>query len=280
MSASTAIGRVSESLRNMLLGEMQLTPQVPVTILAPDEPGGGNRRLNLFLYKVQENSFLRNQDWQVSPADSSQLMPPPLSLDLYYLMTPYANNDADLGNATIHEILGDAMRVFYEFPVVPDTYLASDLDQAREQIKIMQNGLDMEELSQVWSTFSEPFRLSVLYEMSVVQLDQGTEQQQPLPQRVRQIGVPDVRAPYQPPVVERIEPISGPAGTTVTFFGEHLDGWSAYVAVLRQRIVDGTPIAGDQFQAILPADLDPGFYEIRVDISRLYRRTFFFEVTP
>lgn len=278
MSASTAIGRVSESLRNLLLGEMQLTPAVPVRIQAPDETGGA-RRINLFLYKVQENPFLRNLDWQVSPADSSRLVPPLLSLNLYYLLTPYAVNDADLGNAATHEILGEAMRVFYEFPVVPTEYLAGDLDEAREQIKITQNGLDMEELSQVWSTFSEPFRLSVLYEVAVVQLDQSPAVERPLPQRVRTVGVPAVQAPFRPPVVTSIEPVSGPAGTAVTFSGTYLDGWTAYVVLLRQRLVDGAPITGDQFQATLPGDLAPGFYELRVDVSHLYRQTFFFEVT-
>ncbi len=278
MSASTAIGRVSESLRNLLLGEMQLTPAVPVSIQAPDETGGA-RRINLFLYKVHENPFLRNLDWQVSPADSSQLLPPPLALNLYYLLTPYAVNDANLGNTTTHEILGEAMRVFYEFPIIPDEYLAGDLEEAREQIKITQNGLDIEELSQVWNTFSEPFRLSVLYEVSVVQLDQSPAEERPLPQRVRSIGVPTVQAPYRPPVVDAIDPVSGPAGTTVTFSGSYLDGWSAYVTLLRQRLVNGAAIAGDDFQVALPGDLDPGFYELRVDVSHLFRRAFFFEVT-
>lgn len=279
MSASTAIGSVSESLRNLLLGEMQLTPPVPVTLLAPDESGGGQRRINLFLYKVQENAFLRNLDWQVSPADSSQLVPPPLSLNLFYLLTPHAVNDPNVGNARSHEILGEAMRVFSEFPIVPSEHLAGDLDQAREQVKISQNGLDMEELSQVWSTFSEPFRLTVMYEVSVVQLDKSAASQRALPPRVRQLGVPTVEAPFQPPVVERIEPASGLPGTVVTFFGAGLAEWTAYVSILRQRIVDGAVITDDQFQATLPGDLAPGFHAIRVDVSHLYRRTFFFEVT-
>src|SRR5262249_30887859 len=112
MSVSTALGSVSASLRNLLLGEMKLSTAVPVTILAPDEVGG-DQRVNLFLYKVEENSFLKNLDWSLKPGDSSQLVPTPLSLNLYYLMTPYAKNDAQTGNATAHEILGEAMRVFY-----------------------------------------------------------------------------------------------------------------------------------------------------------------------
>jgi len=64
MSASTAIGMVSASLRNLLVAEMQF-PQVDVTILAPDETGSP-RRINLFLYRIAENPYLRNQDFTVA----------------------------------------------------------------------------------------------------------------------------------------------------------------------------------------------------------------------
>jgi hypothetical protein len=191
MSASTAIGMVSESLRNLLVGEMRLTPAVDVTILAPDESAKA-RRINLFLYKVQESPTLKNMDWQVSPGDPAQLVPPPLSLALFYLLTPYAQNDPQAGNTTAHEILGEAMRVFYENPIVPQDYLVAGLKDAREQVCVMLNAPDIEELSQLWNTFSQPFRLSVPYEVSVVQLDTLPESARPMPPQAREIGVPDV----------------------------------------------------------------------------------------
>ena len=278
MSASTAIGMVSESLRNLLVGEMILSPPVNVTVLAPDE-SGGDRRISLFLYKVQEHPALKNLDWQVKQGEPTQLVPPPLSLNLYYLMTSYAPNDAQTGNSTAHEFLGDAMRVFYENPIVPEDYLVEGLKDTTEQIKIIQNSLDLEELSKVWSTFTEPFRLSVLYEVSVVQLDMLLESERTMAQRVRQIGVPDVHAPFNPPLVENMEPLSGPIGTVVTFHGKNLTGWRAYVTIMRQLILDGEELTEDLFTVTIPDDLPAGFHEIRVDISRLYRRTFFFEVT-
>jgi hypothetical protein len=278
MSTSTAIGMVSESLRNLLLGEMRLIPTVNVTILAPDEPGG-DRRINLFLYKVQENPTLKNLDWQVKPGAPHQLVPPPLSLNLFYLMTPYAQNDAQTGNATAHEILGEAMRVLYEHPIVPLDYLAGELIDAREQIKVIQNTLDLEELSQVWSTFSQPFRLSVLYEVSVVQLDMLPESERTMAPRVSGIGVPAPSAAFHPPVVARLDPGSGPAGTTITASGENLAGWKAYVTVMRRQILEAQELTSDTFEVTLPADLVAGVHEIRVDISHLYRRTFLFEVT-
>ncbi len=279
MSSSTAIGLVSQSLRNFLVGEMQLSPSVDVTILAPDE-GGGNRRINLFLYQVQENPTFKNMDWQLKPGTADVLVPPPLSLNLFYLMTPYAQNDPQTGNATAHAILGEAMRVFYENPVVPQAYLADGLEDAREQIQIIQNTLDMEQLAGVWSTFTQPFRLSILYQISVVQLDALPASERPMPQRVRQIGVPDVRAPFSPPVVDEIAPLSGSTGTVITFRGQHLVGWQAYVRVMGRTILDAQELTQEQFTVTLPNDLSPGFHELRVDISHLFRKTFFFEVIP
>jgi hypothetical protein len=277
MSASTAIGMVSESLRNLLVGEMRLAPAVPVTVLAPDEPGG-DRRINLFLYKAQENPVLKNLDWQVKRGAPTQLVPPPLSLNLFYLMTPYAPNDPQTGNAVAHEILGEAMRVLYEHPIVPQEYLADGLQDAREQIQIILNTLNVDELSQVWHTFTQPFRLSVLYEISVVQLDMLPASERPMAPRVRQVGVPDVRAPFQPPAVHRIEPVSGQAGTAITLHGQHLTGWQASIRVMERLLVDGQELTEDVLTVTMPGDVPPGFHAIQVDISHLYRRTFFFEV--
>jgi len=280
MSASTAIGMVSESLRNLLVGEMTLNPSMNITIMAPDEPGGGNRRVNLFLYKAQENPALKNLDWQATPGNPGQLTPPPLSLSLFYLMTPYAQNDPQTGNSTAHEILGEAMRVFYENAIMPEDYLSEGLVDARHQIKIMLNTLDLEEMSRVWSTFTQPFRLSVLYEISVVQIDMLTASERTMATRVRQVGIPDVRAPYQPPIIESITPTSATAGSIITFQGVYLEGWLAYVTMMRQTILSGEVITGNSFDLTLPGDLTPGFHEIRVDISHLFRKTFFFEVLP
>lgn len=279
MSTSTAIGLVSTSLRNLLVGEMRLNPAVDVTILAPDERGG-DRRINLFLYKVEENPFLKNQEWSVKPGNPNQIAPPPLSLSLFYLMTPYARNDEQTGNTTAHAILGEAMRVFYENPVIPPNYLEAGLKDAREQLKIVNNSLDPEEVSRLWSTFAEPFRLSVLYQVSTVQLDMLPQKQRPLPKRVRKIGIPGVQAPFRPPVVFDMTPASGAAGGAVTFSGQNLAGWQGNVAMGGQNMLQGQLLTSDTFAATIPADLQPGFYDIRVDVARLFRRTFLFEVTP
>lgn len=279
MSLATSIGSVSESLRRLLTAKMNISPSVNVTILSPDE-AKSDRKINLFLYKIQENPYLKNIDWQIKKGDAGRVVPPPLPLNLYYLMTPYAPNDAQTGHSTAHKILGDAMRVFYEYPVVPAAYLDSVLMDAGEEIRIMLNTLDLEELSKIWNTFKQPFRLSVLYEISVVQIDPLPDKERPLPKRVRKIAPPSVGAPYQPPQVSSIAPVSGVAGSTITVSGVNLGSWNASITVGRKVVADGLPISGETFSFTLPGDLSPGFHEIRIDVANLCRRTFFFEVTP
>jgi hypothetical protein len=278
MSASTAIGMVSQSLRKLLLEPMKkLTPSVNVTILAPDETGGDPPRINLFLYRILENSALKNLDWQVKRGEPSRIAPPPLSLNLYYLMTPYAQSASDTGNATSHAILGEAMRVFHENAVVPRNALVEELRDAEEQIKIMLNPLDPDELGRVWSTFSQPFRLSVMYEVSVVQLELFSDRA--MGKRVQRTGVPDVRAPFRPPVVEQLSPLHGPVGEQVTVSGQHLAGWPASVSISGHKIIDSIPLTEDTITATIPAGLAPGFHEVQVDVAHLHRRVFFFEVS-
>lgn len=277
MSAATAIGAVSSSLRNLLLAKMSITPSVSVTVLAPDETSSA-RRVNLFLYRAEEHPQLRNLDWQLKSGTADQLVPPPLSLLLYYLLTVYAGNDPETGNADAHAILGDAMRVFHQHPVVPEAQLAGDLATAREQLRIMQVPLNSEEVSRVWGTFTEPYRLSVMYEVSVVQLDMSQTAERPMPRRVREIGVPQVRAPFVPPSVTGIDPVTGPVGTTVTVTGRNLSGWTATATITGLEVLGGVPLTGDGFTFDVPA-LDPGFHQVRIDISHLARATFLFEVT-
>jgi hypothetical protein len=256
-----------------------LNPVVPVTVLAPDE-SGGDRRINLFLYKVQENPALKNLDWQVKKDDPSRLTPPPLSLNLFYLMTAYAPNDQQSGNSSAHEILGEAMRVFYENAIVSEDYLVTGLKDAREQIKIVLNGMNLEELSTVWSTFTQPFRLSVLYEVSVVQLDMLSKNEQIMARRVRKIGTPELAAHYAPPVIDNIEPMSGKVSSVINFSGNNLTGWKVYIKMTGRHVVDGEELVADTFQMTVPGDMPLGFHEIQVDISHLFRRTYFFEVIP
>jgi len=143
----------------------------------------------------------------------------------------------------------------------------------------MLNTLNVDEMSQVWHTFSHPFRLSVLYEISVVQLDPLPAAVRPMAPRVTQVGVPKVQAPFSPPVVDSIAPTRGQAGTVTTIQGRHLANWRAFVRISDQLIVNGQQLTGDELAVAIPAGTRAGIHTIQIDISHLCRATLLFEVT-
>jgi hypothetical protein len=279
MSGGAAIGLVSESLRDLLENELKVSPLVPVTVLGPDEPAGG-RRVNLFLYKVAEHPFLRNQDWRVRPGAPDRLVPPPLSLTLGYLLTAYAPNDQHGGNSAAHQLLGAAMRVLHENPVVPLDHLATGLHEASEQIRVVPVPADTEEVSRIWGTFNQPYRPSVSYDVSVVQIDKLPAHERPAPPRVRKVGIPAVEGPFQPPVVAVMDPVSGAPGRDLRFAGEHVKGRPVTVTMGGATLLDAVEATGDTFTATVPGTLGAGVYPVVVDVAGMFRRAFLFEVTP
>lgn len=298
MSSTTAIGDVSRALFQLLQEELASSdPEIVVTLLAPDEASrGSGKRVNLFLHRVAENAELKNLDWQVQP-DTNKLAKqmPPLALNLFYQLTPYAPNDDQFGQATAHDILGQAMQVFHEHPVIARQ---NTLNGNRELVQIMLSPSNLEELNHLWDSFSLPFRLSMLYEVSVVQLVVSEPYVAQDKDRVRRANVV-----LGGPVLDRIEPNKGPAGTEVTVYGRHFvaefgnteagpirRGWQPKVTW--RSPVDGQEqkidvsggldnegrLVADTFKFVIPEGLPLSVVMVRVDISDLCRRTFAFEV--
>ena len=76
-----------------------------------------------------------------------------------------------------------------------------------------------------------------------------------------------------------MSPAQGPPDTVLTFTGTHLPGWRATVVVADHTALTEDPLTGDVFTASVPSGLAAGLYEVHVEVSDLFRRTFLFEVT-
>ncbi|MEH2008520.1 DUF4255 domain-containing protein [Nostoc sp.] len=146
-------------------------------------------QVNLFLYDTQINPTWRNMDIpsQVKPGETgNQLLP----LNLYYLLTAYAQND-DFPEPTSHRLLGVAMSVFNDHPMITSADIRAalpttnpteyDLDLQEEQLRIVYQPLSVEEMFNLWSTFQVPYRVSAAYEVSAVLIESSLPAKTPLP---------------------------------------------------------------------------------------------------
>ena len=181
MSSTKAIKDVTRGLQLLLLSQLTaVSSTAQVSLLPPGEPLPSGLGVNLYLYRVMESQFTKNQPWPGDKTTPGSNLPA-LGLELSYLLTPFApapDPSATAGDDA-HTILGAAMLTFHQYPVLNDVHINGfDADTALpqsilnsfEQVKIRLAVTSLEELSKIWATINQPYRLSVAYEVSLVEL--------------------------------------------------------------------------------------------------------------
>lgn len=204
MSDFRAIAGVSATLRTLLHDRMELpmnmtvvppisigTPLVPLPP-TPETIEPEAARINLFLFQVNESPYLKNRDL---PGQGSSMAygKPPLSLELHFLLTAYGsqvNGETAIDETTAHFLLGSAMRVLHDYPAITaqlqtvrepygQQILHESLRNADEQIKLCLHPITLEDLTKVWTALTLPYRLSVAYSVSVVQIESQASRRYP-----------------------------------------------------------------------------------------------------
>jgi Pvc16 N-terminal domain len=170
MSDYTVLAAVSGALRDILWQEFQVDPVIApivgsesaIVFANPTETARDSaNRLSIWLYQVTENEFVKNQP--MLQANGGELQYPPLALDLSYLLTPFGTSgEAD------HLLLGKSMQVLYDNAI---TLLRDPVSNVHEELRIVLARLPLNELSHVWESLREPYRLSVAYQIRVSRVD-------------------------------------------------------------------------------------------------------------
>jgi hypothetical protein len=251
---------------------------VTASVLSPDidELKKDPPRLNIFLYQVIPSPAWRGADLPTRRSDGTTAKKPQLGLDLYYLLTAYGKADAK-EDPISHSILGSALRALHSRPLLtrktindmistlPSTcsIKSSDLADQIELVRFTPVSLNLEELSKLWSVFSQtPYRVSMAYKASVVLIDGKEEPTSPLPVRERYVYA----LPFQRPLIESVSPQFATMSNPLVIHGQNLKGQS--VKVLFGTLAPVTPAAGkiknNKIEVPLPAGLRAGVNTVRV----------------
>jgi Pvc16 N-terminal domain/IPT/TIG domain len=263
-----AVGSVTRSIAELLGKKLNKPPLMGagatfrVTTLPPDDDRVNEETgINLFLYRIHENPFTKNMDWRgdkVSPVRNSK---PPLSLVLSYLLTAYAKaGGTPLDDITAHQLLGNAMAILHDYPVLNDihdsdfdagldTQFPPELRNAFDKIKVSMLPTTMEEFSKIWTGLSKAYRLSVAYEVSLVEIGSTTPPVLPAPG----VQQPSVRtATFGGPQLSFITPAAGPVGATVRITGSNLQQPGKPTSVL----VGDDAFSEDELVSVSPQEID------------------------
>lgn len=190
MSNSLAIAAVTTTLRNVLLDGISKRDSdladLDVTTRTPDvaRQNVTGTSLNVFLYRTSVNTGWSNLEMP-RVSRQGEAGHPPLSLDLHYLITAYGRDASDQ-NALSHRILGGAMSVLHDHPVlgaaeIRQALTGNDLADQCERIRIAPQPLSVDDMSKLWSTFQSHYRLSAAYVVTVVLVDSLRDPRAALP---------------------------------------------------------------------------------------------------
>jgi hypothetical protein len=263
-----AVGSVTRSIAELLGKKLNRPPLMGagvtfrVTTLPPDDDRVNEETgINLFLYRIHENPFTKNMDWRgdkVSPVRNGK---PPLSLVLSYLLTAYAKaGGTPQDDITSHQLLGNAMAVLHDYPVLNDIHdsdfdaaldaqFPPELRNAFDKIKVSMLPTTMEEFSKIWTGLSKAYRLSVAYEVSLVEIGPTTPPVLPAPAAQQ----PSVRvATSGAPQIGSVTPATGPAGATVRITGANLQQPGKATSVQ----VGDDVFSEDELVSVSPQEID------------------------
>jgi Pvc16 N-terminal domain len=264
-----AFATVTETLRSLLeaAGKKVVSGTVG-TSQRPDTLTDNPARINVFLYQVTPNAAWRNADLPTRRPDGTAVQRPQAAFDLHYVFTLYGDDRT----YEPQRILGSVASLLHSQPVLSRGMIrdasqgvsvlnTSNLADQVELVRLSPMGLNLEELSKLWSVFFQvPYKLSLAYQASVVLIDAEEPVQPALPVQARNLYV----MPFRQPEVDEVVSDAGPGlpilpGDTIVLRGRNLRGEATRVRVGGVEIVpDAAQVSDGEIRVTLPAGLPAG----------------------
>jgi hypothetical protein len=176
MSEFTAIRAVSQTLFDILEANITNSTEpelqgVPIDLRSPREMRGDGTPslgISLWLYQVVRNADLLNHPPQRPAPD--RILRRALPIDLYYLVTPIANEPEDE-----QALMGRVLQVFNDRPILRGSDLKDSLLNTQVELRMILEAPSLEELTRIWHALQEPYQLSVTYMVQLLTITTDLE---------------------------------------------------------------------------------------------------------
>ena len=182
MSDYKVLAEVGQSLINVLWEQIHADSDLfalinNVSLISLESPAEHQENtsdaalLSVYLYRITEDPYMKNRG--TVEGTGGKIRKPPLSLDLYYLITPLLKAPRDQ-----QIVLGKILQILYDHPTLEGPELDGSLAASGDVVRVVFNTVPLQEVSWVWQALETPYRLSVTYTVRVTLLDSTEEQSQ------------------------------------------------------------------------------------------------------
>ncbi|MCM8531140.1 MAG: DUF4255 domain-containing protein [Lentisphaeraceae bacterium] len=192
LALATTTAVFSQKIYNALNKVKDLSAAPVISNKRPEKPDGQMVGAYLYLYQVEHNNTLRNNDLATRRSDGTMIQQPQVALNLKYHISFYGREST----LEAQRMMGAAIIDLHSEPFItpaeikgfldaagPYNYLAeSTLYEQHATIKIEPVILSLEDISKMWTTFFQiPHEHSLNYEVSVILIEGNYNIEKSLP---------------------------------------------------------------------------------------------------
>ena len=174
MADYTALVEAGNALIELLRDNLTPEPignRELISLCSPHE--SENNQLTLYLYQVEEDTQgAQSGYYQVSKTVERMR---PTSYNLRFLVTAHSKAPAQLKEADQYRMVGAALQVLRDHPVIDQQYLSGSLAEQNAQIRVTLEKTTQDQLMKIWNNTSTTYKLSFVVLLSGIEIDSRKE---------------------------------------------------------------------------------------------------------
>ena len=174
MADYTALVEAGNALVEML--RENLTPEPIgnrelIALCSPHE--SENDQLTLYLYQVEEDTQGAQSGYYQVSRDTERLRP--ARYNLRFLVTAHSKAPAQLKEADQYRMVGAALQVLRDHPIIDQAYLSGSLAEQNAQVHVVLEKTTQDQLLKIWNNTSTAYKLSFVVLLTGVEIDSRRE---------------------------------------------------------------------------------------------------------
>lgn len=174
MADYTALVEAGNALVEMLRDTLTPEPignRELIALCSPHE--SENNQLTLYLYQVEEDTQGAQSGYYQVSREVERIRP--TRYNLRFLVTAHSKAPAQLKEADQYRMVGAALQVLRDHPVIDQQYLSGSLAEQNARIHVVLEKTTQDQLLKIWNNNSTTYKLSFVVLLTGVEIDSKRE---------------------------------------------------------------------------------------------------------
>ncbi|OUN22074.1 DUF4255 domain-containing protein [Flavonifractor sp. An82] len=174
MADYTALVEAGNALVEMLRDTLTPEPignRELIALCSPHE--SENNQLTLYLYQVEEDTQGAQSGYYQVSREVERVRP--TRYNLRFLVTAHSKAPAQLKEADQYRMVGAALQVLRDHPVIDQQYLSGSLAEQNARIHVVLEKTTQDQLLKIWNNNSTTYKLSFVVLLTGVEIDSKRE---------------------------------------------------------------------------------------------------------